>query len=72
MITHVGGLDAAADATLRLPDIPGGKKLIYTGISMPLTALTDFSGKLREIIAANSGLWCTAAEKYLLENGEAL
>ncbi|MCL2059818.1 MAG: zinc-binding dehydrogenase [Oscillospiraceae bacterium] len=43
LITHVGGLDAARDATLRLPEIPGGKKLIYTHISMPLTAIADFA-----------------------------
>ena len=42
LITHVGGLDAARGATLRLPEIPGGKKLIYTHISLPLTAIDDF------------------------------
>ena len=36
MITHIGGLDAVVDTTLNLPQIPGGKKLIYTNISMPL------------------------------------
>jgi threonine dehydrogenase-like Zn-dependent dehydrogenase len=30
MVTHVGGLDAARETTLKLPTIPGGKKLIYT------------------------------------------
>ena len=39
MITHVGGLDAVVDTTLNLPGIPGGKKLIYTNISMPLVSL---------------------------------
>ena len=29
-VTHIGGLDAAAETTLNLPKIPGGKKLIYT------------------------------------------
>jgi L-sorbose 1-phosphate reductase len=28
MITHIGGLDAVIDTTMRLPQIPGGKKLI--------------------------------------------
>jgi threonine dehydrogenase-like Zn-dependent dehydrogenase len=32
MITHIGGLDAVVDTTLNLPQIPGGKKLIYTNI----------------------------------------
>jgi hypothetical protein len=32
LVTHIGGLDAVIDTTLRLPEIPGGKKLIYTHI----------------------------------------
>ena len=75
MITHVGGLDAAADATLRLPELPGGKKLIYTHKRLPLTAIEDFAeaGKrdpmfaaLAEICARHDGLWCAEAEDYLL------
>ncbi|HRU06748.1 MAG TPA: zinc-binding dehydrogenase, partial [Candidatus Brocadiia bacterium] len=43
MITHVGGINAAIDTTMRLPEIPGGKKLIYTHKNMPLVALDDFA-----------------------------
>lgn len=43
MVTHVGGLDACAETTMNLPKIPGGKKLIYTHISLPLTAIADFA-----------------------------
>jgi threonine dehydrogenase-like Zn-dependent dehydrogenase len=77
MITHVGGLDAVIDTTLRLPRIPGGKKLIYTNVSMPLTALTDleklgevnaFYKGLHEIVAANNYIWNIQAERYLLAN----
>jgi len=77
MITHIGGLDATAQATLHLPEIPGGKKLIYTHISMPLTAIADFQAlgekdplfaALHEIVEGNNGLWCGEAERYLLEN----
>lgn len=77
MITHIGGIDAAADTTLRLPEIGGGKKLIYTHINLPLTAISDFEKlgqtdhrfqKLNALVKANNGLWCGAAEKYLLEN----
>ncbi|MBQ7897852.1 MAG: zinc-binding dehydrogenase [Clostridia bacterium] len=77
MITHIGGIDAAIDTTVNLPKIPGGKKLIYTHIELPLTALTDFEelGKtdsrfkvLDELVKAHNGLWCAEAEKYLLEN----
>lgn len=77
MITHIGGIDAAIETTVNLPKIPGGKKLIYTHIELPLTALTDFE-KLGEkddrfkvldkLVKENNGLWCTKAEKYLLEN----
>jgi len=45
LVTHIGGLDAVIDTTLHLPEIPGGKKLIYNNISMPLTALSDFAEK---------------------------
>jgi len=74
MITHVGGLDSVIETTLNLPKIPGGKKLIYTQISMPLTAIEDFGAsddpvlkKIADIIKNNNGLWCFDAEKYLLE-----
>lgn len=81
MITHVGGLDSAIETTLDLPNIPGGKKLIYTHISMPLTPIADFKEKgkkdplfkkLGEITQANNGLWSYKAEKYLLENCESI
>lgn len=79
MITHVGGLDSVIEATLNLPNIPGGKKLIYNHISMPLTAITDFAElgktdsvfrKLAEIVEENNGLWSAEAEKYLLANAK--
>lgn len=75
MITHVGGLDSAIDAILNLPKIPGGKKLIYNDVSMPLTALEDFRimsevnplyAGLADIIDQHKGLWSAQAERYLL------
>jgi threonine dehydrogenase-like Zn-dependent dehydrogenase len=75
MVTHIGGLDAARAATLALPDIPGGKKLIYTHISLPLTAIADFGAQrsplftaLDKICRRNGGLWCAEAERYLLSH----
>ena len=77
MITHIGGLDSAASATMHLPEIPGGKKLIYCGIEMELTAIEDFKEKgersplfrdLYEICAQNDMLWCPQAERYLLSH----
>ena len=77
MITHVGGLNSTAETILNLPNIPGGKKLIYNHIDMPLTAISDFASsddpllkKLGEIVEKNNGLWCLEAEKYLLENAK--
>ncbi|MBX4261467.1 zinc-binding dehydrogenase [Clostridium estertheticum] len=77
MVTHVGGLDSAADATIRLTEVPAGKKLIYTNIFMDITAIDEFEEKgkkdprfkkLSEIAKNNKGLWSLEAEKYLLEN----
>jgi threonine dehydrogenase-like Zn-dependent dehydrogenase len=79
MITHVGGLDSVVDTTLNLPHIPGGKKLIYTNISMPLVALSRLgdSGKkdafyagLHEIVSKTGYIWSLEAEKYLLANAK--
>lgn len=79
MVTHVGGLNAVVEATLNLPKIPGGKKLIYNQIDMPLTAIDDFEdlgkddpllAELARITKANKGLWCAEAEKYLLEHAK--
>lgn len=81
LITHIGGLNAVAEATKNLPDIPGGKKLIYTHLTMPLTPIADF-GKLGEtnelfkeldnICNRHKGLWSVEAEAYLLEHGAKL
>jgi threonine dehydrogenase-like Zn-dependent dehydrogenase len=77
MVTHVGGIDAAIDTTLNLPKIPGGKKLIYTGVNMPLTAIADFAAlgekdarfkTLAELVAKNNGLWSAEAERFVLES----
>jgi hypothetical protein len=81
LVTHIGGLNAVIDTTLNLPKIPGGKKLIYNHIDLPLTAIADFEAKgesdplfaeLARICKANNNLWCPEAEKYLLANAKAL
>jgi hypothetical protein len=81
MITHIGGLDAVIPTTLHLPEIPGGKKLIYTNINLELTAISDFEAKgkdnevfseLNKLVQKHNGLWNTEAEKFLLENHENL
>ncbi len=80
MITHIGGMTAAAETVLHLPEIPGGKKLIYTEFDMPLATIADLEelgdeadGVLGElyrglapIVSKNKGLWSPEAEQLLL------
>ncbi|EPY2276369.1 zinc-binding dehydrogenase [Clostridium sporogenes] len=79
MITHVGGLNAVLETVRNLPNIPGGKKLIYPHIEMELTAIEDFEKlgennefyrKLAEICKKDNNVWCEEAEKFLLESLE--
>ncbi|MFW5831808.1 MAG: zinc-binding dehydrogenase [Prolixibacteraceae bacterium] len=77
LITHIGGLNSVIETTLNLPDIPGGKKLIYTHKNLPLIAISDFEelgktdtfyAELAKMVAKTKGLWNIEAEEYLLEN----
>lgn len=79
MVTHVGGLDSVVDTILHLPEIPGGKKLEYNTISMPMTAIADFGKlgetdpmfrRLAEICETHNGLWSREAEEYLLSHAK--
>ena len=81
LVTHIGGINAVIEATLDLPHIPGGKKLIYNHLEMPLTPITDFAekGKTNPVYAGldaicnkYKGLWSVEAEAYLLKNAEGL
>ena len=81
LVTHIGGINSVIDATLHLPQIPGGKKLIYNHLEMPLTPIADFAEKgknnsvfkqLAIICERNKGLWSVEAETYLLRNADKL
>ena len=81
MITHIGGLNCTIDTVMNLPSIPGGKKLVYTNINLPLTAIADFRAKgesdplfkeLADICDRHNGLWNGEAEKYLLANAKGI
>ena len=81
LVSHVGGLNAVIETTLNLPQIPGGKKLIYTHIEMPLTAIKDFAkiGEINPVFARlakkcdeHKGLWNIEAEQILLDNADKL
>lgn len=82
MITHVGGLDSVAETTNNLPHIKGGKKLVYTHIDLPMTAIEDFGKAAEEnkgteigdlfadldaICKEAGGLWCAKAEERILK-----
>ena len=65
------------DTILNLPKIPGGKKLMYLGKNLELTAIEDFEEKgktddrfkeLAKITKEHNGLWSKEAEDYLLAN----
>ena len=83
MVTHIGGLNAVAETTMNLPKIRGAKKLIYTHVTLPLTAIEDFGrlaseggenaelfADLDRICSAAGGLWCAEAEARLLRLAE--
>ena len=81
MVTHVGGITCAIDTIMKLPEIPGGKKLIYTHYDLPLTPIADMASlgrtdplfaKLAAICERNEGLWSVEAENYLLANAKRL
>ncbi|WOQ17361.1 zinc-binding dehydrogenase [Raineyella sp. W15-4] len=74
MVTHIGGLNAVPEAIRGLHDMPGGKRMIYPHIDMPLTAITDFAtlGATDQLFAdlamacdAHRGLWNAEAEHIL-------
>ncbi len=76
MITHIGGLTAARDATMRLPQLGGGKKLIYTHLDLPLIPLEDLPklgrnsalfAELAQLCDRHNGLWNWEAEQLLLQ-----
>lgn len=79
MLTHIGGLDSIIDATANLPNIPGGKKLCYTQLDLPLTAIEDFPklgqtnplfSQLAKSCSRHDGLWNAESEAILLRHFE--
>lgn len=75
--THILGLDSVCDTILKLPEIPGGKKVCYTHKSFPLTPVDsigngddDLSKKLHGIVEKNNGLWSLEAENFFLAHAK--
>ena len=76
MVTHMGGLESAREATLQLSRIGGGKMLICPHLNIPLIAIDDFEEKgrndmlfagLGDVCKEHGGLWNPTAESFLLE-----
>ncbi len=81
MVSHILGLDAAADAILAMGKTDGLKKVCYPGIRLPLTPIDAFEElgetnpmfrELDKIVKEHGGLWCGEAERYLLEHADAI
>lgn len=70
VITHVLGLNAAAETTLNQPEIGGGKKLTYTHKNFERIELdaVDPTSPLGVILARHENVWSPEAEKWVLEN----
>ncbi|MBQ8508705.1 MAG: zinc-binding dehydrogenase [Clostridia bacterium] len=77
MVSHILGLNAYADAIYDMEHPSGLKKVCYTHLDLPMTAIEDFAergksdplfAELDRIVKAHGGLWCREAENYLLAN----
>ena len=77
MITHILGLEEVAYVTMNVPNIPGGKKLVYPHCEIELTAIEDFAEKgktdsrfadLAEIMSRSNQIWNAEAEQYVLKH----
>lgn len=77
LVSHILGLKAVPETIMAMEKPSGAKKVCYTGLDLPLVAISDFAelGKndkmyfeLDKIVKKNGGLWCKEAEDYLLEN----
>lgn len=72
--THILGLNDVCDSILKIPELPGGKKIVYSQKNFPLTDVQTFTGEdsvttaLKELVAKNNGLWSAEAETYFLEH----
>ena len=81
LVSHILGLKAVPETILAMAKPNGAKKVCYTGLDIPLVAISEFGEKgktdplyaeLDRIVKANGGLWCAEAERYLLGNAPKL
>lgn len=81
IVSHILGLNDAAATTLNIPQIIGGKKLVYTGKDIPIMSLKTlmkepqdslFLQELQAILYKTAGLWSKDAEEYVLAYAKAI
>ena len=76
--THIMGLNDVCGSILKLPELPGGKKIVYSQKNYPLTDVEQFAGEdefqktLKGLVEKHGGLWNAEAEAYFLENCPAI
>ena len=71
--THIMGLNDVCQSIMQLPQLPGGKKIVYSQKNYPITDVQNFSGgefeqTLKAIVERHNGLWSAEAEKFFLEH----
>ena len=81
IVSHILGLNAAAETLFAMEKPSGAKKVCYNELDLPLIAIADLEelGKTNElyrqldlIVKKNGGMWCAEAEEYLLANAPRL
>lgn len=77
IVSHILGLNAAAETLFAMEKPNGAKKVCYNELDLPLTAIADFEAlgktdpmfaQLHILTQKNGGLWGAEAEAYLLEH----
>lgn len=77
IVSHILGLNAAADTLFAMERPNGAKKVCYNELDLPLIAIADFEelgktdpmfAQLHTLVQKHGGLWNAEAEAYLLEN----
>ena len=81
MVSHILGLNAAAETIFAMEKPNGAKKVCYNELDLPLIAIADLEelGKENELyrqldllVKKYGGMWNAEAERYLLKNAPRL
>ena len=81
LVSHILGLNAAADTIFAMEKPSGAKKVCYNELDLPLIASEDLEKlgednelykQLSVIVKNNGGQWCAEAEAYLLAHAPRL